>query len=196
MPDFGYATDNSGWTHSDKPILVWSPDSRRIATFQQDQRKVQPMHLVDTKVGHPTLESWPYPLAGDENVTMIERVIIDVDKRNVVRLKMPPDQHRSSLCDDLSCAGGRGWDDVQWSADGAHLAFVSTSRDHKQEWLRVADAASGDVREVMSESVATFFESADSLGFAKDTVNWRFLSQVERGTVVLGARQLGTALSL
>jgi dipeptidyl aminopeptidase/acylaminoacyl peptidase len=108
---------------------------------------------------------------------MIERVIIDVDKRKVVRLKMPPDQHRSSLCDDLSCAGGHGWDDVQWSKDGTHLAFVSTSRDHKQEWLRVADAANGDVRDVMSETATTYFESADSLGIGKDKLNWRYLPQ-------------------
>ena len=119
------------------------------------------MYLVNTAVGHPALESWRYPLAGDENVTMIERVIVDVDARKVVRLKMPPDQHRSSLCDDLSCAGGHGWDDVQWSADSTHLAFVSTSRDHKQEWLRVADAATGDVRDVMNEKVATYFESGN-----------------------------------
>ncbi len=25
--DFGYATDNAGWTHSDNPIVRWSPDS-------------------------------------------------------------------------------------------------------------------------------------------------------------------------
>jgi dipeptidyl aminopeptidase/acylaminoacyl peptidase len=170
-PDYGYATDNAGWIHSDKPILVWSPDSKKIATFQQDQRGVGRMTLVSTGVGHPEVESWPYPLAGDEKVTTIERVIVDVEKHKVVRLKMPPDEHRGTLCDDLSCAGGHGWDDVQWSEDGAHLAFVSTSRDHKQEWLRVADAANGDVREVMNEKVATFFES----GYDK-SVNWRYLS--------------------
>ena len=171
VPDFGYATDNAGWTHSGRPIVVWSPDSKKIATFQQDQRKVGRMHLVNTAIGHPALESWPYPLAGDENVTMIERVIVDVDARKVVRLKMPPDQHRSSLCDDLSCAGGEGWDDVQWSADGSHLAFVSTSRDHKQEWLRVADATTGEVRDAMNEKVATFFESGND-----KTENWRYLA--------------------
>ena len=42
-----------GWTHSDAPILLWSPDSKKIATFQQDQRKVGEMYLVETKVGHP-----------------------------------------------------------------------------------------------------------------------------------------------
>ena len=58
VPDFGYATDNAGWTHSDRPIVVWSPDSKKIATFQQDQRKVGRMYLVNTAVGHPALESW------------------------------------------------------------------------------------------------------------------------------------------
>jgi dipeptidyl aminopeptidase/acylaminoacyl peptidase len=171
VPDFGYATDNAGWTHSNRPILVWSPDSKKIATFQQDQRAVRRMALVNTAVGHPELESWPYPVAGDENVTMIERVIVDVGQRKVVRLKMPPDQHRSSLCDDLSCVGGHGWDDVQWSADSTHLAFVSTSRDHKQAWLRVADAATGDVHDVMNEKAATYFESGND-----KTENWRYLS--------------------
>ena len=167
--DFGYATDNAGWIHSQRPILVWSPDSKKIATFQQDQRKVGRMFLVNTRAGHPDLESWAYPFAGDEIVTTIERVIIDVAKAKVVRLKMPPDQHRSTLCDDLSCAGGHGWDDVQWSEDSKQLAFVSTSRDHQQVWLRVADAASGDVRDVLTEKVATFFESGNG------KVNWRAL---------------------
>ncbi|WP_293307561.1 DPP IV N-terminal domain-containing protein, partial [Pedobacter sp. UBA5917] len=34
IKDYGYATDNAGWKHSDAPILRWSPDSKKIATFQ------------------------------------------------------------------------------------------------------------------------------------------------------------------
>ena len=71
---------------------------------------------------------------------MLQRVIIDVDASKVVRLKMPPDQHRSTLCDHIACRGG-SWADVQWSPDSTHVAFVSTSRDHRQEDLKVADAA-------------------------------------------------------
>jgi dipeptidyl-peptidase-4 len=169
VKDYGYATDNAGWQQSDNPILVWSPDSKKIATFQQDQRKVGEMYLVPVTNGHPTLKAWKYPLVGDANVAMIERVIIDVDSPKVIRLKMAPDQHRSTLCDDISCRGGSGWDDVQWSSDSAHLAFVSTSRDHRQEWLRVADAATGDVRDVMGETAAKFYESGN------DRVNWKYL---------------------
>ena len=171
VPDFGYATDNAGWIHSNKPILVWSPDSKEIATFQQDQRNVGRMYLVRTLAGHPKLETWAYPLAGDTQIITIQPVVIDVESRKVVRLKMAPELHRSSLCDDVSCEGGHGWDDVQWSADGNHLAILSTSRDHKQEWLRMADAHTGNVRDVMTESVPTYFESSTGT-----KVNWRYLS--------------------
>ena len=32
-------------------------------------------------MGIPMLKAWKYPLVGDKDVTMIERVIIDVDSR-------------------------------------------------------------------------------------------------------------------
>jgi len=168
VKDFGYATDNAGWAKSDRPILVWSPDSRKIATFQQDQRRVGEMYLVSTEPGHPKLEAWKYPLPGDDVVAMIERVIIDVEERKVVRLKMGPDQHRGTLCDNLACRGGE-WADVQWAADSSSVAFASTSRDHKVTTLRVADPASGAVRDVLQENVGTFFESGNG------RVNWKYL---------------------
>jgi len=170
VKDYGYATDNAGWTHSDAPIVLWSPDSTKIATFQQDQRKTGSMYLVPVTNRHPVLEEWKYPLVGDKDVTMIERVVIDVDTAKVTRLKMPPDQHRSTECDDISCRGGSGWDDVEWSADGAHLAFISTSRDHKDEWLRIADTATGDVREVYHEHVDTYY------GWQSKT-NWKYMPE-------------------
>ncbi|MDE2156041.1 MAG: DPP IV N-terminal domain-containing protein [Xanthomonadaceae bacterium] len=169
VENFGYATDNAGWKHTDHAILEWSPDSRRIATFQQDQRKTGEMYLIRSRVGHPELLKWKYPLVGDKDVTMIERVIIDVPTRKVVRLKMPPDQHRSSLCDDVSCGPDGGWDDVKWAPDGNTLAFVSTSRDHRHEWFRIADARTGAVRTVFEESVPTYYESGNG------AVNWRYL---------------------
>ena len=165
--DYGYATDNAGWTHSDKPVLSWSPDSRKIATFRQDQRNVGNMYMVTTNVGHPTLKSWKYPLPGDKDIATIERVIIEVSTPKVVRFQMAPDPHRGSLSDDISSSGT--FDDVDWSADGSQLAFVSTSRDHKEEKMRVADAATGAVRDVFTETVATQYESGQG------AINWRYL---------------------
>ena len=166
IKDFGYATDNAGWTSSERPIVLWSPDSKKIATFQQDQRGVGEMYLVSTTVGHPTLRAWKYPLPGDPVVTTIQRVIVDVAAGKVIRLQMPPDQHRSTLCDDITCSGSL---DMQWNADGTQLAFVSTSRDHKEEHLQIADAATGAVHEVLHEKVSTFFESGNG------RINWHYL---------------------
>jgi dipeptidyl aminopeptidase/acylaminoacyl peptidase len=168
VKDFGYATDNAGWVKSDRPILLWSPDSRKIATFQQDQRGVGEMYLVNTSVGHPKLESWKYPLPGDDVVTTIQRVIIDVPTKKITRLKIAPDQHRSALCDHIAC-GGPDWADVQWDPAGTKLAFLSSSRDHKQARLREADASTGVVREINEESVATQYESGDG------KTNWQVL---------------------
>lgn len=168
VKDFGYATNNAGWSKSDSPVLAWSPDSKKIATFQHDGRGVGEMYLVNTQVGHPKLEAWKYPLPGDAKIFMIERVVIDVDAAKVVRLKMPADPHRSTLCDHIVCGGT--WADVQWSDDSRQLAFVSTSRDHREEKLRIANPETGDVRDVMEEKVSTFFESGNG------KVNWRYLA--------------------
>lgn len=170
VKDFGYATDNAGWIHSENAILQWSPDSKKIATFQQDQRNVKEMYLVSTKAGHPSLEAWKYPLPGDSVISMIQRVIIDLSAATpkVIRLQMPPDQHRSSVCDHISCTGGE-FADVQWYPDGSKLAFVSSSRDHKIANFRVADAATGVVKDVLREEVKTQFESGDNIP------NWRIL---------------------
>ncbi len=167
VKDFGYATDNAGWKHSDRAILQWSPDSKKIATFKQDQRKVGDMYLVTTNVGTPKLESWKYPLPGDKEIAMIHRCIIEVDQPKVIMLKVQPDPHRATLSDDIASSGT--FDDVNWTPDGTQLAFVSTSRDHKQEKVRIANAVTGDVREVFEEVVPTQFESG------WDAINWRYL---------------------
>lgn len=165
--DYGYATDNAGWTRSDRAIVRWSPDSRKIATFRHDARKAGMMYLVDTRVGHPNLEAWKYPLPGDSAIFMIERVVIHLDGPKLVRFQMPADPHRSTLCDHIACRGE--WGDVEWYPDGSHVAFVSSSRDHKEATLRVASAETGEVRTVLEEKVPTFFES----GVGR--VNWHVL---------------------
>jgi dipeptidyl aminopeptidase/acylaminoacyl peptidase len=167
VKDYGYATDNAGWRFSDRPVLAWSPDSKKIATFRQDQRKTGEMYLVNTTVGHPTLLAWKYPLPGDDDITMIERIVIEIDGPKVIPLQMPPDQHRSTICDDILCGGE--WVDVQWHAGADEVAFVSTSRNHQQANLRVANAVTGTIRDVLEEKGETFLESGQG------RVNWRSL---------------------
>lgn len=165
--NYGYATDNAGWRQSERPIVLWSPDSKKIATYQQDQRHVSDMHLVTTNVGAPKIKTWKYPLPEDEKIIQIERIIIEVDSGKMIRFDMPSDDRRGTLCDDISCSGA--FDDNQWINDGKQLVFVSSSRDHKIAQLRIADAKTGKVKDIFKEEVATQYESG------RGAINWHYL---------------------
>ncbi|THD10456.1 S9 family peptidase [Metallibacterium scheffleri] len=142
----GYATESFGPMTSNGAVVRWAPDSRSLVAFRLDLRKVKDMYALVTRVGHPKLESWPYPLPGDKHVFMVRPVVIDVATRKVTPLQMAPEQQLGS------------WNDVQWAPDSKTFALVSTSRDRRQEWFRIADAATGDVRTVFEYTAKDFYQ--------------------------------------
>lgn len=167
--DYGYATNNAGWIKSDGAVLKWSPNSDKIATFQQDARGVGMMYLTSTNVGHPRLEAWKHPLPGDEKIFTIERLIIHLNnKPKTVRLKMGKDFQRGTTTDHIA---GRNNEllDAQWNKEGTKFAFVSSSRDHKIAHLQIADANTGKVTSIHKEEVDTYYESG------VNAENWKVL---------------------
>jgi dipeptidyl-peptidase 4 len=173
----GYGTDNEGWRRSARPAVTWSPDGTKLLTYRLDERGVGEMHLLETQQGRPRLHSWPYALPGDTVVPMHEWLVIDVAGGSVVPLRAAADHQRTSSC----CGRLRGdaIGDTEWSPDGRHVAYVSVSRDYRDVALRVADAATGDVRTVLEERGEPFFESS---GGGRGVPNWRVLH--DRGEVV------------
>ena len=167
--DYGYATNNAGWIKADNAVLKWSPNSDKIATFQQDARGVGEMYLTSSNVGHPRLEAWKHPLPGDKIIFTIERIIIHLGtKPKMVRLKMDKDFQRGSTTDHIAGRSGILLD-AQWNKDGTQFAFVSGSRDHKVAHLQIANTKTGAVRSIHKETVATYYES----GVGAE--NWRVL---------------------
>lgn len=170
IKNFGYATNNAGWIRKDTPVVKWSPDSTKLATFKHDSRNVGDMALVSTNVGHPTIDQWKYPLPGDEHIFAIHRVVIDVKKQTVIPLDMPADPHRSSITDHV--AGNNGeFLDIDWAHNSKSFAFISSSRDHKTATLKIANADNGQVKTVYSETEESFFESGVS------AISWKYLDK-------------------
>ncbi len=167
---WGYATDNHGWRRSNSPLMKWSPNSKKISTFRQDERGVGKMTLWRTREGRPVADIWPYPLPGDSIMPMLERVVIDVEQQTTTFLDIEPDYHRSSNCCGLIRNGV--WVDNEWSSSSDKLALVSTSRDYKDVRLSIADPISGNVREVYHEHDELFFESNLR---SRGVPNWRVL---------------------
>jgi len=170
IKDFGYSTNNSGWLRRTTPVVKWSPDSSKLTTFKHDGRKVGEMGIVSTAVGHPKIDVWKYPLPGDEHIFKMHRVVIDVDKAKVIPLDMAPDDHRSTITDQVAARDGSLLD-IDWSEDSSHFAFISSSRDHKQATFRLADATTGKVKTVFTETEESFFESGVG------GISWHYLEK-------------------
>lgn len=170
--NYGYGTDNHGWRRSERPILTWSPDSRKIATFRQDEREVPTMTLWRTEEGRPVADIWPYALPGDDVVPMLERVVLDTETRSVNFLDLAPDHQRASNCCGL--IRGNEWADTEWDLESSRLSFVSTSRDYKEVTLRTYIPATGQIREIYRERDEIFFESNLT---SRGKPNWRVLNQ-------------------
>ena len=167
---YGFATNSQGWFRSDRPVLHWSPDSRKIATYRLDERDVAEMHLLKTAMDRPVLDSWPYALPGDTLVPMHERLILDVPGRKKIWLDTYPSHQRTSNC----CGLERGdyWADISWNEDASKLAYVTTSRDYREVNLYIADTKTGEARHVYGETANTFFESNLT---SRGIPNWRIL---------------------
>ncbi len=173
VKNYGYATGNAGWVHDKGAIVRWSPDSTKVATYRQDQRKVGNMYTIQTRVGHPILHQWKYALPGDKHVFMIEPVVINVKTGKIVRLKMKAEERLSTLCDTLACNYDQPntWSDVKWGPGGKTLALVTTSRDRRHERFRIADAKTGAVHTGFRFTAKDYYESGHG------RVNWQYLPE-------------------
>ncbi|MEL0245560.1 MAG: DPP IV N-terminal domain-containing protein, partial [Flavobacteriaceae bacterium] len=134
--------------------------------FRQDARGVGEMYLATTNVGHPKLEKWKYTLPGDEKIFEIERIFIDVNSGKITPFKMGRDFQRSTTTDHIA-----DWDgtllDANFSKDSRKLAFISSTRDHKEAHLQVADVRTGNIKSIYKEITKTYYESGVS------GENWR-----------------------
>ncbi len=134
---------------------VWSPDSRRIATFRMDQRDVTPLHLlqyVPDKGSRPKLWTYRFAMPNDESVPMYEPIIVDVLEKEVIPVSYKA-QPETSLMDTE--------DDVLqwWSDDGQVLYSLFAERGEKALILLKTDPCSGKTVEILTEKGRTYVEA-------------------------------------
>jgi dipeptidyl aminopeptidase/acylaminoacyl peptidase len=192
-PDYGYATPigccdqvtSVRQRRQKRPVLLWSPDSRKIATYRADERNVKPLHLLETATGRPILHTYRYALPGDSLVPRLETFIIDVAAKQVIRSdRGPQDAVNSSCCWLVS---DTLWKDGRWgsataltTADGpagepGHGEFFYThgQRDYRKFELIALDALTGKTRKVLEEGSPTFVEFNLNSG---GQPNWRVIN--------------------
>jgi len=128
------------------PKVHFSPDSRRILTYQIDARSVQPLAVIQSvSGGRPVLHTYRYPIAGDRLVAAARMIVIDLESRVVTPLRYPPIAMITPY--DMQ---------VRWNHAGTHVCFTESERGYKTTKLQVADAQTGEVRTAVLERSATY----------------------------------------
>jgi hypothetical protein len=61
-----------------RPVIVWSADSKKIATYRADERNVKPLYLLEMATGRPILHTYRYALPGDSVIPRIDVHVFDV----------------------------------------------------------------------------------------------------------------------
>src|SRR5258708_36476834 len=92
----------------------------------------------------------------------------------IAPLQIPPDFHRAMSEDDIDMG------EYLWSPDGSKLGFVSTDRFHKSSTAKIADATTGAVRTLFTETEKTHVQTREQ---------WRILLGTEQVTGDLPRRQ-------
>jgi dipeptidyl-peptidase-4 len=124
----------------------WSPRCDKIAYLEVDERKVEVVPVMGYRESKPDLMEQRYPRAGTPN-PVVRAGILDLKTKKTAWLT-PPGHGEHYL--------GR----FQWSPDGAALWLQALSRDQRRLSVLRADAATGTVREMWSETSPTWVEFA------------------------------------
>ncbi|MFO8099370.1 MAG: DPP IV N-terminal domain-containing protein [Salinibacter sp.] len=173
---YSYAANNNGRGTTDgekrealdertEADISWAKDSRRFALVREDLRAAEELWVVhSTGNERPELETYKYPMPGEDSVGTDELVIYDLEAREKTRVQDTSWTDASlSIIDDrqFDYPGAEEPDRRLWLSDESDaLWYERHSRDRTEADLRVADAETGEVeRTVVEERFNTYFHT-------------------------------------
>ena len=125
--------------------MWWSPDSRKLAFYEVDERSMKDYVLtVDNTKSYTRTSTVRYPKAGDTN-PRVRLLIYDLDANQIKRIPIK-DQSAQYIYN------------VRFSPRGDKLLFNQSNRDQNRLDLMAADVQTGQTRIVLSETQPTWQE--------------------------------------
>ncbi len=147
-----------------KTAYWWSPDSKRIAFLEMDERKVTKYPLVDFESFDGDADEERYPVPGGSN-PVVNVYTVGASGGKPVRM-------------DSGAETNQYIPRVDWLRDSKRVAIQRLNRPQTQLDLLVADAETGKSSVLLTEKDAYWINVHDDLNFLKD--GKRFLWSSER----------------
>ncbi|MGQ0537847.1 MAG: DPP IV N-terminal domain-containing protein [Gemmatimonadaceae bacterium] len=143
-----------------RPMLRWSPDSKKIAVYRVDERGVEHMHYLSMTSQRVRHFSQPYALPGDTAVPYPYLHIVDVATKQNVVAKIAPRPNQ------LGIAGSSI--DSSWAETSDKLHVSYQTRGSKSTYLGEVNAATGDFRVIARDTGKTYTE----ISSPQDPASW------------------------
>ncbi|AUD01183.1 S9 family peptidase [Spirosoma pollinicola] len=144
-----------GWAYEEEFGLAqawdWSPDSKFIAFWQSDERKVPIYKLTDYKGFDEKFDSLPYPRVGDQN-PIVRIGVIEI--ANKAKQWMKVDLGRDGEPDGYIPR-------IYWTSQEGQLALMHLNRKQNHLRLFMANARTGDAKQIMEEKSTTWVDVFD-----------------------------------
>jgi dipeptidyl aminopeptidase/acylaminoacyl peptidase len=157
-----------------RPVLQWSPDSRRIAVQRMDERNVGTLPLYSSTHTRPKGYTYPYPLPEDSVIPRFDIHVLDVEARSNVKVDLEPQPY---LTFSASGMADSVWVTVKWKEGGERLYFVHGTRGAKSITLYEADTETGSARAIVGDTMATHVEL--NLDIVGGRPNWDVVNDGE-----------------
>ena len=145
--------------------MWWSPDSRKLALYEIDERHMRDYFLTtDNTELYTGIQVEHYPVAGADN-PYVGLLIYDLDKKSTTRVNVGGDREQYVY-------------NVRFSPDGSELLFSRTNRHQSRLEIVAANPDTGATRLVVAEEQPTWQENKPLMRFLKD--GRRFIWETER----------------
>ncbi len=135
-----------------RPQMRWSPDSKKLVVWRQDERKVEHLHYLSMTPQRPKHYSQPYALPGDSLIPVPTFHILDVAAKGNREVRIAPQPAQLGVV-------GSARDSV-WNETSDKVYVTAMSRGSKRAWLSAVDAQSGATTVLAVDSQRTFVEMA------------------------------------
>ena len=152
----------------------WSPDGKRIAFWHFDSSGVGDYPLVDyTDTVYPVIREIPYPKAGTTN-SAVSIGVIDANGKNTKWMAVPGDPRNNYIAR------------MEWTDNPQQLVIERLNRLQNTAELMLAEASSGAVRTIFSDTDKAWVDVNEILPFRNDFLwlserdGWRHAYLVSR----------------
>lgn len=144
-------------------FVTWSHDSKKFVHQKTDSRHIKDLWVINTtSKKRPTLETYKYHMAGEQEFYKTELEIFDIPSKSITNIKLDTTVQQSVSVYRAPIKKSNFDDDFNPSlllSKKGKVYFNTTSRDRKRFDIHVADINTGEVKTLIEEHSNTYIEN-------------------------------------